>query len=623
MRDFRMEIENISIAGIPYAIHGVMQSYSLDNWERGRTVAVKLANLKNLNTGEAKHLELISVWFEINAPLEFHSQLDTYRVDMSKCSQSTMHTALKNEFVMDMFNYDISIQTLNEIESIRRKKDLALLKNSLPSGFMQRRVCRTSIKTLMYIASQRHKHKKDEWKYFSNMFTQLYERVLEIIGTTEKPERIGADSRDMKMITPYDTYKQLRKSLADSGYEYAQSDNKYILSKEFCTNNIRYTITYSEELGLPYKIVFEYAGVDGGRQIDITNLGSRRVIVNAAAIKDYVLENIIEKKLQSRKTDLTELIDAIDKYTKDSSLVKAELVKRAEDHHEITISLKDMACCYISYDPADRFPYLRRHGETIQKSCAGLPSSVVVGQIDKYIVEEFLSQIGATHTREDNAMFFPYEPSKVVTPGDKGMSVDTYDKRVCLYVANINNVFILQTGQSHVYNNIHDLLGYIYFHCDGSYIGGLVAGSLKSNTIGTVLARMQEAGFELLSRVGSNDHTSVYSKSMHIILSTDKVNNTIEVQGEDRNTNYVFKTPGQLDTAVMKVIVKDIYGFHNDFNLWFSKCIDGIYHIIDISKRMFYLSHKNSVDGNVIMKTQFDLGDLITFGKIYKYEPVD
>ena len=109
MKKFRTEIDNVSIAGIPYAIYGVMQSYDLKDWIRGRDVAVKLANVKNLNTGEAKHLEQIVVWFVLKAPIELWAQIDTYRVDMSKCSQSTMHTALKNEFVMEMFNYDITI----------------------------------------------------------------------------------------------------------------------------------------------------------------------------------------------------------------------------------------------------------------------------------------------------------------------------------------------------------------------------------------------------------------------------------------------------------------------------------------------------------------------------------
>lgn len=65
-----------------------------------KVIALKL---RNKNNGKNKFLESIAVWIDIQAPRYFFQQFDTYRVGMTKQSESIMHTILKRELTPDDF----------------------------------------------------------------------------------------------------------------------------------------------------------------------------------------------------------------------------------------------------------------------------------------------------------------------------------------------------------------------------------------------------------------------------------------------------------------------------------------------------------------------------------------
>lgn len=50
-----------------------------------------------------KHIRLIDVWVEIQAPEYFFAQLATYRFGVDSVSSSLMHRGLKDEFTIDDF----------------------------------------------------------------------------------------------------------------------------------------------------------------------------------------------------------------------------------------------------------------------------------------------------------------------------------------------------------------------------------------------------------------------------------------------------------------------------------------------------------------------------------------
>lgn len=177
-----MEIKIISSYGWDEAFLGLSLSYN-QPIEKMPSVAKKLMANSSLSSGELKFLEYISVYLDITAPLYFWNHFDTYRIgnkeiwrDGVKQSESKMHTILKNELTQENFEspiYDCTLENLNN--SIKEKKFIEVI-NNLPDGFLQRRIYKTDIKTLMYICSQRNKHKLEVWKTFTNAIAEFLEK---------------------------------------------------------------------------------------------------------------------------------------------------------------------------------------------------------------------------------------------------------------------------------------------------------------------------------------------------------------------------------------------------------------------------------------------------------------
>lgn len=194
----RMQVMVIEDCGFIPALLGVGLSHGLtshvdhlkfvdddDLFYRVQGVASKLANKDG---GHNKFLEAITVWLDIDAPRYWWQEFDTYRVGMTKQSESTIHTITRRLLTQEDFNRDISqvaLDHLNDlIENWRasvEKKDFwfAKIKEHLPEGFLQRRVVCTNYKTLRNIFFQRQNHKLPEWRTFiSNVLNGVMEPSL-------------------------------------------------------------------------------------------------------------------------------------------------------------------------------------------------------------------------------------------------------------------------------------------------------------------------------------------------------------------------------------------------------------------------------------------------------------
>jgi len=140
-------------------------------------VAQKLAPLDG---GHNKFLESIIVWLDIKAPLYWWKQFDTYRVGVTKQSDSTMHTLMKNEIKLKDFEIgkELPIEILEFV--ITRLNDLILLNKFdavnklLPQSYLQRRIVVTNYKTLKNIYHQRKNHKLPEWQTFCKELKNIY-----------------------------------------------------------------------------------------------------------------------------------------------------------------------------------------------------------------------------------------------------------------------------------------------------------------------------------------------------------------------------------------------------------------------------------------------------------------
>lgn len=165
-----MKVEILDEQGFGWAMRGLALSYN-KNPDDMPDVALRLGAM---DRGHSKFLESIVVWIEVTAPLDFHIQLDTYRVGMTKQSESTMHTLMKTNLTQANFQEPIPNSYLNYLNScIDGGAPLHILKKKLPCGFLQKRLLCTNYKTLKNIIQQRATHTLPEWRVFVKEMKKL------------------------------------------------------------------------------------------------------------------------------------------------------------------------------------------------------------------------------------------------------------------------------------------------------------------------------------------------------------------------------------------------------------------------------------------------------------------
>jgi len=171
-------------AGLEEALLGISLSFNSDP-EQMLRVAEKLAHKDG---GHNKFLESICVWIDIRLPFKMWKQFDTYRIGVSKQSESTMHTILKRDLVQEDFNNGTLPSWLDYLNGLRAKKDFNRLTDELPDSFLQRRIVCTNYKTLRNIYQQRKNHKLREWKKLCIYLLKEVEHPEFIVDTNKKME---------------------------------------------------------------------------------------------------------------------------------------------------------------------------------------------------------------------------------------------------------------------------------------------------------------------------------------------------------------------------------------------------------------------------------------------------
>lgn len=177
-----MKTKVISEYGHREALLGLSLSYNI-TLERAAEVAKKLAPKDG---GHNKFLESITVYLDVTAPRYWWSQMDTYRVGITKQSESTMHTLMKRELTFNDFEYEYNknidsypylAYCISSTNIAIRHKEFDKAKQCLPESFLQRRIICTNYKTLRTIVKQRYKHRLKEWKSFcEEVVDQLQEK---------------------------------------------------------------------------------------------------------------------------------------------------------------------------------------------------------------------------------------------------------------------------------------------------------------------------------------------------------------------------------------------------------------------------------------------------------------
>jgi hypothetical protein len=170
-----MKVTVLREAGIDEALLGLSLSYNQQP-DKMKAVADRLAHKGN---GESKFLESVMVWIDVTAPRYWWSQADTYRIGVSKQSQSTMHSLLKRPLTEEDCP-GVPCQCIDAVNKAIEIGDLETAKAALPEGFLQRRIVCLSYASLQRIVKQRRSHKLAEWHVFCD----------EILAQANNPEWI-------------------------------------------------------------------------------------------------------------------------------------------------------------------------------------------------------------------------------------------------------------------------------------------------------------------------------------------------------------------------------------------------------------------------------------------------
>jgi hypothetical protein len=126
-------------------------------------------------TEHRKFLRHIVIWTDITAPLYFMTELDTYKVGITRSSCSTMHKLGSRLLTENDFEDNIvlpeTLKTINDEIANNKRKNLLFLKQILPSNFLIKSTLTLNYEVCANIFKQRHNHKLPEWNINSYKYS--------------------------------------------------------------------------------------------------------------------------------------------------------------------------------------------------------------------------------------------------------------------------------------------------------------------------------------------------------------------------------------------------------------------------------------------------------------------
>lgn len=200
-----IKITKIKLAGFEPAIRGMRNSWN--SWDKsdsligqceiygekwyeyesgiGSNDIALMKKLINAGGEHRKFMRMIVVWADIDAPLYWWKQFDTYKIGVTVNSCSTMHTIHDKPFEVDDFSFenvnpvdanDIVV-TLNKIRrtfiETKDKKHWNAIIQMLPESYNQKRTVCLNYEVLYNIYNQRRGHKLEEWHAFCQFIETL------------------------------------------------------------------------------------------------------------------------------------------------------------------------------------------------------------------------------------------------------------------------------------------------------------------------------------------------------------------------------------------------------------------------------------------------------------------
>lgn len=191
-----IEITNTEVVGLEHAIRGMRNP--LNSWDKsdsdywknskdefeyviGSNDLELMKKLASAGSDHSKFLRMIVVYLDINAPMYWWKEFDTYKVGTVRNSCSTMHKIHSKEFTLDDFSVDnlepYSVTTMKhvirELNAYRESHNVTKTKSDwwqliqlLPSSYNQKSTVMLNYQVLKNMYHSRKCHKLDEWKEF-------------------------------------------------------------------------------------------------------------------------------------------------------------------------------------------------------------------------------------------------------------------------------------------------------------------------------------------------------------------------------------------------------------------------------------------------------------------------
>lgn len=190
-----IEITQVEVTGWKHAIRGMRNP--MNSWSKsdsndnniGESDKDLMERLSNAGTDHRKFMRMVVVYLDINAPLYWWKEFDTYKVGTVANSCSTMHKIQAKEFVMEDFSFDHlneksiekvvkpTLEMLNEYRNLfietKNKDYWWQMIQLLPSSYNQKRTVSLNYEVLANIYKSRKAHKLDEWRVFCKWIESL------------------------------------------------------------------------------------------------------------------------------------------------------------------------------------------------------------------------------------------------------------------------------------------------------------------------------------------------------------------------------------------------------------------------------------------------------------------
>ena len=177
-----MRVRVVEEHGYRSALLGLSLSYRRDP----RDMEAVARRLCFRDGGHNKFLESIVVWLDIDAPRYFWQQFDTYRVGVTKQSESTMHTMTSRSLTQEDFAHPVPREHLDHLNRLIAEAAWEQVKRDLPESFLQRRIVCQNYMSLQRVIRQRRSHKLSEWSEFAE----------QVLRQVEQPEFLETEESD-------------------------------------------------------------------------------------------------------------------------------------------------------------------------------------------------------------------------------------------------------------------------------------------------------------------------------------------------------------------------------------------------------------------------------------------